>query len=251
MSPQEKDGPQARLEVAIEGAVDAFRLDVAFQTSHGITALFGPSGAGKSMTLRYLAGLARPTSGFIRLGDRVLFQDAPHGPPIHVHPRRRRVGMVFQDYALFPHLNVGKNVAFGLHRQSSEERRTRVGELLELVGLEGYERRPPRTLSGGERQRVALARALAPEPELLLLDEPFAALDFRVRRGLRDALSEIQTRTGIPMILVTHSLADVRRLSSSLVVLDDGRVVASGATASLLASPPTPEVAALVSADDL
>lgn len=250
MSRQGEDGVHPRLDVSIEGAVDAFRLRVAFQISHGITALFGPSGAGKSMTLRYLAGLARPTAGFIRLGERVLFKGSFQGPTTHIPPRQRRVGMVFQDYALFPHLSVGKNVAFGLHRQTSVERRRRAEELLELVGLEGYQKRAPRSLSGGERQRVALARALAPEPELLLLDEPFAALDFRVRRGLREALSDIQTRTRIPMILVTHSLADVRRLSSSLVVLDGGRVVASGATGPLLASPPSPEVAALVTGDD-
>ena len=146
MSGAEGGEVHPRLDVSIEGAVDAFRLTVAFQTSHGITALFGPSGAGKTMTLRYLAGLACPAAGFIRLGDRVLFQGPPPGPPIHVPPRQRRVGMVFQDYALFPHLNVGQNVAFGLHRDTSAQRRRRVRELLELVGLEGYEGRTPRSL---------------------------------------------------------------------------------------------------------
>jgi putrescine transport system ATP-binding protein len=121
-------------------------------------------------------------------------------------------------------------------------------ELLELMGLEGYEARRTRSLSGGERQRVALARALAPEPELLLLDEPFAALDFRVRAELRSALEEIQRHTAVPMILVTHALDDVRALADTLVLMDRGAVVAVGPTASLLRSPPSPDAAALVGA---
>jgi ABC-type sulfate/molybdate transport systems ATPase subunit len=123
--------------------------------------------------------------------------------------------------------------------------------LLELVGLPGYEKRAPGRLSGGERQRVALARALAPEPELLLLDEPFAALDFRIRADLREALSDIQRQTHVPMILVTHSLEDVRALSEALVLLDRGRVVASGPTRDILMEPPTKQAAALVGARDL
>jgi molybdate transport system ATP-binding protein len=234
------------LRVTLRATLPDFELDVAFESSaSGITALFGPSGAGKTLTLRHLAGLARARAGRIVLGDRVLF-DAEQ--EIHVPARERRIGLVFQEYALFPHLDVRGNVGYGLHHRARPERERRVAELLELVGLSGYGDRNPRSLSGGERQRVALARALAPEPELLLLDEPFAALDFRVRQGLRSALAEIQRLTDVPMVLVTHSLEDVRVLSDALVLLDHGRVVASGPTGALLASPPSPAAAVLVGA---
>ncbi len=237
-----------RLSVRLRASVPDFALDVAFDTSKGITALFGPSGAGKTLTLRHLAGLERAERGRVVLGDRVLF-DADTG--VHARPRDRRIGLVFQEYALFPHLSVTGNVGYGLTGRSREERRRRVDELLELVGLPGHGARAPRSLSGGERQRVALARALAPEPELLLLDEPFAALDFRIRAGLRDALADIQRQTHVPMVLVTHALEDVRALSDGLVLLDMGRVVASGPTRSILEAPPTADAAALVGARDL
>ena len=232
------------LQVALQTTLPDFTLDVAFATStSGIAALFGPSGAGKSLTLRHLAGLERPDGGRIRLGERVLL-DVQAGT--FVRPQERRIGLVFQEYALFPHLDVRANIAFGLHAWDREARRRRVADLLGLMGLEGYERRSPRSLSGGERQRVALARALAPEPELLLLDEPFAALDFRVRGELRRALGEIQRLTSVPMILVTHALDDVRALADMLVLMDRGSVVAAGPTGELLRSPPSPEAASLV-----
>lgn len=232
------------LSVSLEAFLPDFTLDVAFETSaSGITALFGPSGAGKSLTLRHVAGLERPDRGSIRLGDRTLVDVAA---AVFVRPQERRIGLVFQEYALFPHLDVRANIAFGLHAWGREPRDRRVRELLELVGLEGYDGRKPRSLSGGERQRVALARALAPEPELLLLDEPFAALDFRVRGDLRRALAEIQRHTSVPMILVTHALDDVRALADTLVLMDRGTVVAVGPTASLLQHPPSPDAAALL-----
>lgn len=236
------------LSVRLEARVPDFALDVAFETSAGITALFGPSGAGKTLTLRHVAGLERAARGRVSLGDRVLF-DA--GADLHVRPRDRRIGLVFQEYALFPHLSVTGNVGYGLTGRSRTERIRRVEELLELVGLPGHGARVPSSLSGGERQRVALARALAPEPELLLLDEPFAALDFRIRAGLRDALAEIQRQTHVPMVLVTHALEDVRALSDGLVLLDRGRVIASGPTRSILEAPPTADAAALVGTRDL
>jgi ABC-type sulfate/molybdate transport systems ATPase subunit len=214
----------------------------------GITALFGPSGAGKTLTLRHLAGLARARSGRIRLGERVLFDSATG---IHLPPRARRIGLVFQEAALFPHLSVAGNVGYGMSGLRRDVRTDRVDELLDLVRLPGYGERRPRSLSGGEAQRVALARALAPGPSLLLLDEPFAALDFRVRRELRSELLRLGRLTGIPMILVTHSLADVKALSRTLILLDRGRVVASGPTDRLLADPGTPEAAALLDAEEL
>lgn len=236
------------LEVRVRHRLAAFELDVSFRTEGGITALFGPSGAGKSLTLRHVAGLATADAGRIALGDHVLFDS---GQAIHVPPRNRDVGLVFQDYALFPHLSVGSNVAYALSGWPRSRREERVEELLRVMGLEGYQRRDPANLSGGERQRVALARALAPEPRILLLDEPFGALDFRVRRGLRQALLDLHRRTAVPMVLVTHSLSDVRELSDSLVLLDRGRVVAAGGTDALLADPGSEEAAVLLQAPDL
>jgi molybdate transport system ATP-binding protein len=236
------------LQVTLRATAGSFRLDLSFQAGAGVTALFGPSGAGKSLTLRHIAGLERAHEGLIDLGGRVLFDSESK---IHVRSRERKIGLVFQEYALFPHLDVAGNISYGLHGRSRSERARRVNELLELTGLAGNESRRPNRLSGGERQRVALARALAPEPDLLLLDEPFAALDFRVRRGLRDELRSLHRRTGVPMILVTHSLDDVRALSDELVLIDAGRVVAAGRTSELLASPPSGEARALVSETDL
>jgi molybdate transport system ATP-binding protein len=223
------------VSVSISLALDlpGFALRVAFEVGGGITALFGPSGAGKSMTLRSIAGLAAPR-GRVEVSGRVLLDtDAD----LDVLPRERRIGYLFQQYALFPHLSVEGNVGYGLRRHSRVERAARVAELLSLVGLEGYGGRRPHELSGGQQQRVALARALAPRPELLLLDEPFAAVDLRVRRRLRAELRRIHDVTGTPMLLVTHDLAEVRQLSDSLVVLDHGRVVRAGSTAAVLADP--------------
>lgn len=234
------------LHVDLRSRIGDFALDVTFESRSGITALFGPSGAGKSLTLRHIAGLVRGREGRIALGERTLFDSTAS---VHLPPRERRIGMVFQEYALFPHLSVRSNIEFGLDGRPKRERASRADELLVLMGLEAQADRRPRDLSGGERQRVAVARALAPEPDLLLLDEPFAALDFRVRRGLRAALRTLQLRTGIPMVLVTHALPDVREISDTLVLLDRGRVVAAGATAELLAAPPTPEAAALLESD--
>lgn len=222
------------IDLSIDLTVGEFRLRVAFGVGEGITALFGPSGAGKTLTLRSIAGLTTPRSGRIVASGRTLFDSAA---AIDVPPRERGIGYLFQQYALFPHLTVEQNVGFGLHRLARSVRSRRVDEMLALVGLEGLGRRRPAQLSGGQQQRVALARALAPEPDLLLLDEPFAAVDLRTRRRLRAELRRIQEATSTPMILVTHDLAEVRQLSESLVVLDGGRVREAGATRALLADP--------------
>jgi molybdate transport system ATP-binding protein len=212
----------------------SFPLRVHFEVGDGITALFGPSGAGKTVTLRCVAGLARPQQGRIVVSERVLLDTAA---AIDVPPRERRIGYLFQQYALFPHLSVERNIGYGLHRLDRRRRAERVEALLDMVGLEGYGARRTRELSGGQQQRVALARALAPEPDLLLLDEPFAAVDVRVRRRLRAELRRIHQVTGTPMLLVTHDLAEVRQLADSLVVLDRGEVLRAGTTAEVLADP--------------
>lgn len=231
------------LHVDIHLRVGAFDLRTRFESCAGITALFGPSGAGKTLTLRCIAGLSRPESGLITCAGTTVF-DAANG--IDLPSRRRGIGYVFQQYALFPHLTVAKNVGFALAHLDRSARAERVDELLRLVGLEGMQKRRPDQLSGGQQQRVALARAIAAEPRLLLLDEPFAAVDLRVRRRLRAELRRIHEATGTPMLLVTHDLREVEELSGSLVLIDHGRMVAAGPTSSLLTAPLDPRVADLL-----
>ena len=222
------------VSVKVERTLGTFRLDVAFDAPAGITALFGPSGAGKTLTLRSVAGLLAPDRGRIAVGDRVLF-DASRG--VDVPTRDRRIGYVFQHYALFPHLTAAENVAYGLHAVSKGERRGRVADLLEMVGLADHARRRPRELSGGQQQRIALARALAPGPDLVLLDEPFVAVDSFVRGHLRDRLRATHERTRVPMVLVTHDVADVRSLADTTVLYGHGQVRRIGPTADVLAAP--------------
>lgn len=219
------------LSVDVRTRVGTFDLQVRFDAPPGITALFGPSGAGKSLTLRCIAGLSRPDEGRIALGDRVVL-DRKAG--VDVPARERRVGYLFQHHALFPHLDVGGNVSYGLRGVPRPARRERVGELLALVGLEGFEGRRVSGLSGGEQQRVALARALAPEPRFLLLDEPFSALDMEIRVHLLEELRGLHRRTGVPMLLVTHDPDEVRRLAPWVVRFRGGRVEEAGPTAEVL-----------------
>ena len=231
--------------VRVSATAGAFRLDAGFTAPAGITALFGPSGAGKTLTLRCIAGLTRPDAGRIEVAGRTLFDSAAG---IDLPARDRRVGYVFQQYALFPHLSVERNVAYGLHTIPRAARRTRAAELLEMVGLAGYGERSPVGLSGGQQQRVAIARALAGEPRILLLDEPFAALDAMVRVRQRAELRELHRRTGIPMILVSHDLAEVRHLADHLVLFEDGRVLESGELACVIRDPANERAAALLAA---
>ncbi len=228
------------LDVAIAARVGGFQLDVEFSAPPGITALFGPSGAGKTLTLRAVAGLVTPERGSIVLGERTLFHAERR---VDIPTRLRRIGYVFQQSALLPHLSVAENVAFGLHRWPREERAARVATLLELTGLAGQGSRRPAGLSGGEQQRVALARALAPSPDLLLLDEPFAALDGRARKHLRTELEELHAATGVPMVLVTHDITEVRQLAGWMVVYSSGRITATGPAGALLSDPLIPAVA--------
>jgi molybdate transport system ATP-binding protein len=231
------------LDVRIRHEIGTFALETQFEVFNGITALFGPSGAGKTLTLRCIAGLTRPREGRIVLSG-VPVLDTEAG--IDLPSKDRRIGYVFQQYALFPHLSVARNIAFGIPHFTREARAKRVGELLSLVGLAGMSERNPTELSGGQQQRVALARALATEPQLLLLDEPFAAVDLRVRRRLRAELRRIHEATGTPMLLVTHDLNEVRQLSDSLVLLDEGRIVRADKTGKVLGESADPHVAELL-----
>ncbi|MBE3591061.1 MAG: ATP-binding cassette domain-containing protein [Firmicutes bacterium] len=213
------------LEVSLSKRFRGFTLDVAFVARAPVSALLGPSGAGKSLTLKAIAGAYRPDAGRIVLDGEVLF-DAATG--IERAPQERRVGYVPQDYALFPHLDLFHNVAFGLPDRRSPAARRRVMEMLALVGLEGLERRRPHELSGGQQQRAALARALIVRPATLLLDEPFAALDAPLRAGLRARLRELQKALGFRVLLVTHDPEDVAALAEEVFHLEHGRLVAAG-----------------------
>lgn len=227
----------------------SFALQVRFASDQDRIVLFGPSGAGKSATLRAIAGLLHPTQGRIAAGGRVLF-DAARG--VDIAPRRRRVGYVFQDYALFPHLNVRDNIGYGLRRGllhgffEDAASRKRIDAMLDLFDLKALATMPTRDLSGGQRQRVALARALIVQPALLLLDEPFAALDVRLRDRMREELRELQMRFAVPLVLITHDLLDVQKLAETVVVIEMGQVTRTLSMDSALRHLPEGSVASVL-----
>jgi molybdate transport system ATP-binding protein/molybdate transport system permease protein len=230
------------LEVSIEKQLPGFRLAVEFATGGAPLGLLGPSGSGKTMTLRVVAGLETPDRGRIVLHGRVLF-DSARG--INVPARSRRVALLFQQYALFPHLTVAENVAFGLRRPRAHERADRVRRQLAAAHLEGLADRFPNSLSGGEQQRVALARALAVDPAALLLDEPFSALDTHLRNALERQLRESLGSYRGATLFVSHNLEEAYRVCEDLVVLTGGKVAAHGPKEEVFRHPPTLEVARL------
>ena len=207
------------LHVKYAGATTDALQRISMSVASGeILALVGPSGSGKSTLLRAIAGLVTPHRGSIQLADRTL-----HSACVQVPPQRRRIGMVFQDYALFPHMTVARNVRFGIHRRDDAAQRVR--EMLALVGLEGYADRYPHELSGGEQQRVALARALAPQPEVLLLDEPFSNLDEYLKAQVRREVLGILQAAGTTAILVTHDTRDAMAVADRVALLRSGWLV--------------------------
>lgn len=214
--------------------------DISFSIEKGrLVGLLGPSGGGKTTILRMLAGLEHPDSGEIFFdGDNVVDQ----------RPQERGIGFVFQNYALFKHMSVYDNIAFGLTVQKKKKSyiKSKVMELIELTGLEGLERRLPHELSGGQRQRVAFARALAPEPQLLLLDEPFAAIDAKVRKELRTWLKETISRIGITSIFVTHDQEEAVEVADDIIIINKGRLEQMGTPAHIYQQPRTPFVASFI-----
>jgi iron(III) transport system ATP-binding protein len=221
---------------------------LSFTVGHGeILALLGPSGCGKTTTLRLIAGFETPDEGTITIGDRVV-ADATRA--VLVPPEARGVGIVFQDYALFPHLTVEENVAFGLHRLARPARQGRVTEVLRLVDLESLARRYPHELSGGQQQRVALARALAPSPALLLLDEPFSNLDADLRNQMREEVEHVLRSTGTTAIFVTHDQEEAFTIADRVGVLAAGRLEQIAAPEVVYHQPATTFVAGFVGAAD-
>jgi iron(III) transport system ATP-binding protein len=209
-----------------------------------LMALLGPSGCGKTTSLRLIAGFEEPDSGTIRIGGRLVAEVGPRVRRIEP-PERRRVGMVFQDYALFPHLNVARNVSFGLPR-GERNRGDRVAAALTAVGLAEMTDRMPDQLSGGQQQRVALARALAPNPDLVLLDEPFSNLDAELRVAVREEVREILRNAGATAVLVTHDQEEALSLADRVAVMFGGELAQTGSPEELYHRPATRDVAAFV-----
>ncbi|MGI5837098.1 MAG: ABC transporter ATP-binding protein [Chloroflexota bacterium] len=236
------------LEIDIHKLLPGFSLQVKFASEAGILVLFGPSGAGKSLTLRCIAGIERPDRGRILVEGEALFDSAR---AIDVPPQRRLIGYVPQDYALFPHMTVEENIAFGLRRQASAVRDREVGRLLEMFRLDGLGKRRPWELSGGQRQRVALARALAIRPRLLLLDEPFSALDAPLREALRVDLCEVHRSLGVGIVFVTHGLTVTHVMAETMAVFHGGRVLQVGPPAEVFKHPASVEVARLTGVRNL
>ena len=233
------------LEVQVTKKLPEFTLDVSFLADDAPLGILGASGAGKTMLLRCIAGLERPDSGHIVLNGRLLVDTKRH---IQIPARDRRVGLLFQHYALFPHRTVAENIAFGLRHLPREDADKRVSSLLERTNVIDLARRYPRRLSGGEQQRAALARALAIEPETLLLDEPLSALDAHLRGQMESLLQSTFAAYPHPSLVVTHNIEEAYRLGEKLLVLSHGRIAAFGPKEEIFLHPPNSKSRALPAA---
>jgi molybdate transport system ATP-binding protein len=214
------------IDVDIEQQLGTFHLAVKFSADAPIVGLFGRSGSGKTSVVNAIAGIARPLRGLIRVNDTVLFAFAQG---IDLSPEQRRVGYVFQDPLLFPHLDVESNLLYGQRLRPPKERFIHEGRVIELLGLGALLQRRPKTLSGGEKQRVAIGRALLAQPRILLMDEPLAALDIPRKTEVLDYIERLRDELDIPIVYVSHSVTEITRLADSVVVLSDGKCLAVGA----------------------
>jgi molybdate transport system ATP-binding protein len=236
------------LEIKIKRNLPGFNLDVGFSVDNGILSIMGPSGSGKTMTLQCIAGLVRPDEGYIKLNDRVIFDSSSR---INLPARVRKVGFVFQNYALFPHLSVKENIAYGIRDLFRQERDKRVSELLSIMHIEKLRDHSPRQLSSGEQQRVALARALAPRPEVLLLDEPFSALDILHKEGLELELLSVQRSFKGSILFVTHDFSQGYSLGSRIAIYESGRIMQCDIKNKVVSSPANSTVARLMGLKNL
>jgi len=231
------------LTVRLKKSFKDFVLDLSFSMGEDLNVLFGPSGAGKSLILKLISGIETPDEGLVEIcGERVFDSRLK----VHLPVRKRRVGYLFQDYALFPHMKVYQNIAYGIGGRDKPGTAAVVGELIEIMRLKGLEERFPHELSGGQRQRAALARTLAASPRILLLDEPFSALDYQVREKLRRDLMLIHERFPITIILVTHDLEEAFMMGRSIAVINNGSVEQFGRSDDVFYRPATRNVARFV-----
>lgn len=220
------------LDVQVSRRQGVFQVEAAFRTpDSGITALFGPSGAGKTSVINMVAGLTRPDRGRIVVRDRVLF-DSRRG--VDLPPEKRSIGCIFQDGRLFPHLTVRSNLSYGMKLVPACRRLIGLDQVVNLLGIERLLDRRPAKLSGGEKQRVAIGRALLTSPQLLLMDEPLSSLDEARREEILPFVAKLPRAFSIPILYVTHSVDEIRRLADCLVLMEAGRSVAAGAAAELM-----------------
>lgn len=209
-----------RYKTSKEDVIKDFSIDI---HKGEVVSILGESGSGKSTILRIISGLEIPTNGEIKINEKTLVDNNTF-----LQPEARGVGMVFQDYALFPHMTVSQNIKFGLKKMSKKEKDVRLSKVLELVNLEEFKERYPYELSGGQQQRVALARALAPKPSVILLDEPFSNLDSNLKNKIRTELKSILKETGITSVFVTHDKEDAISIANRVIILNDGEMIKYG-----------------------
>jgi len=236
--------PAPGLDVRLRHEFPGFDLDISLSLDGDVGVLFGPSGAGKSVTLRLIAGLIEPQAGHVRLDGRVL--SARGEEPVWVPPQKRLIGYVFQHHALFPHMTVIENIVYGAPALPKGTAHSEARELIRKFRLQGLESSYPKSISGGQKQRVAFARALIAGPKLLLLDEPFSALDNPTRVHMRDCLTEVVRSLGVPVLLVTHDLAEAAALGRTMFVCIGGRIQQSGDPRKVIEHPASEAVRRLV-----
>lgn len=236
------------LSVRLAKQVNGFKLDVKWEMDNEFVVLFGYSGAGKSMTLQMISGLMAPDEGLVSLGEDIFYDSSRK---INEPPQKRSFGYVFQELALFPHMTVRKNIAYGLKGLSKNETGQRVDDMLSLFKLENLHEKLPSEISGGQKQRVALARALIRRPSALLLDEPFSALDNPIRVEMRTLLKNIRKEFKIPIVLVTHDIFEAYTMADRLIVYSGGKVLQTGPPAKVFENPASQEVEMLVNAREL
>lgn len=223
------------LEVKLKHTFPGFDVDVALSLDRNVGVLFGPSGAGKSVTLRMIAGLIRPDEGRVFLGSRCLFANGPD--LVWISPQRRRIGYVFQHHALFPHMTVLENIVYGARGISKQKALSQAQELVNDFHLRGLESHYPRNISGGQKQRVAFARALIGRPDLLLLDEPFSALDHPTRLHMRACLGHVMRSLDIPVLLVTHDLEEAIAIAAKIFICIEGSIHQQGRPDEIIKNP--------------
>lgn len=232
------------LSVSLKKKIKGFTLDAAWEIGDELAVLFGYSGSGKSLTLQMIAGLLRPDEGVVRSNSKTYFNSSAG---VDTPPWLRSFGYVFQDLALFPHMTVFGNIIFGAPEMSKDEKVSKAEEMIKAFKLTGLEKRYPSEISGGQKQRAAFARALIRQPDVLLLDEPFSALDYPLRLEMRGFLQEIRERFGIPVILVTHDFDEASSLADKIIVYSHGKVAQAGSLQEVMNQPASAEVRMLVS----